>query len=47
MILPQSDGNRTKRTWVTFFTQEAERALKNFLDINDELTADSIEFCIS
>ena len=41
MILPQSDGNRTKRTWVTFFNQEAEQALENFININDELTADS------
>jgi integrase len=31
MILPKKGGSRTKRMWVTFYNEEAERALREYL----------------
>ena len=41
MILPKTDGSRTKRTWATFFNEEAERALREYLSRCKRLTPDS------
>ncbi|MEO0242806.1 MAG: tyrosine-type recombinase/integrase [candidate division WOR-3 bacterium] len=31
MIIPKGSSSRTKRTWITFYNDEAEEALKNYL----------------
>ena len=31
-MVTSPDGSRTKRTWVTFFNEEAEQALKEYLN---------------
>jgi len=41
MILPKGDGSRTKRAWVTFFNEEAEHALKEYLEGLNGLAPDS------
>ena len=37
MVIPPNDGSRTKRTWVTFFNEEALKALKEYLGPLDNL----------
>jgi len=41
IILPKTDGSRTKRTWATFFNEEAERALRECFGRCKGLTSDS------
>jgi len=41
MIIPQDRGNRTKRTWVTFFNDEAGQALRKHIATSDRLTPES------
>jgi len=41
MILPQDGGSRTKRTWVTFFNEEAAQVLTEYLNSNGGLTPES------
>ncbi|RLF92549.1 hypothetical protein DRN52_07825, partial [Thermococci archaeon] len=31
MIIPRESSSRTKRTWITFYNDEAEEALKRYL----------------
>ncbi|MEM3406258.1 MAG: integrase [Nitrososphaerota archaeon] len=31
MIIPNNNGNRTKRTWITFYNDEAAKAFKEYL----------------
>ncbi|MBA7506165.1 Tyrosine recombinase XerC [subsurface metagenome] len=40
-VLPKGDSSRTKRTWATFFNEEAKHALKEYLNGRGELTLDS------
>ena len=41
MVTPQSDGSQTKRTWVTFFNEEASSVLKEYLDANNGFVSDA------
>jgi len=31
MVIPKGSSSRTKRTWITFYNDEAEKALKDYL----------------
>ena len=36
MVVPNNHSGNTKRSWVTFFNEEAERALREYLSIRDD-----------
>ncbi|GAH96910.1 unnamed protein product, partial [marine sediment metagenome] len=40
-VLPKGDCSRIKRTWATFFNEESEQALREYLNGRERLTPDS------
>jgi len=47
MIIPRESSSRTKRTWITFYNDEAEEALKIYLGSFQDLEKDSKLFPVS
>jgi len=47
MIIPNKGCNNTKNTWITFFNEEAEKALKEYLETRTDLTPESRLFPIA
>jgi integrase len=37
MIIPRKDASRTKKTWITFYNEEAEKVLKDYLGSFEKL----------
>ena len=40
VVIPRGSSSRTKRAWVTFYNEEAEKALKEYLGSFDGLDKD-------
>jgi len=36
MIVPEKDSSRTKMSWITFYNDEAEEALRNYLTCKEQ-----------
>jgi len=47
MIVPRGNSSRTKRTWITFYNDEAEKALKEYLGSFQSLNKEAKLFPIS